>query len=82
VGKEHRVYFPRWAHTRGGVIKIDRVLEPYTPRWWVRWGPPAAGFAVGFLALTSAGLGVRWYIKKKASEPTYEPVGRDPEEDG
>ena len=70
------------GHTRGGVIKLDRVLEPYTPRWWVRWGPPAAGVAVGFLALTSAGLSVRWYIKKKASEPTYEPVGRDPEEDG
>lgn len=70
------------GHTRGGVIKIDRVLEPYTPTWWVRWGPPAAGLAVGFLALTGVGLGVRWYIKKKASEPTYEPVGRDPEEDG
>ena len=67
---------------RGGVVKIDRVLEPYIPRWWVRWGPPAAGLATGFLALTGVGLGVRWYIKKKASEPTYEPVGRDPEEDG
>jgi solute carrier family 25 (mitochondrial carnitine/acylcarnitine transporter), member 20/29 len=67
---------------RGGVIKIDRVLKPYTPKWWVRFGPPIAGGVVGLGILGAVGYTVRWLYKRRESEPTYEPVGRDEEEDG
>jgi solute carrier family 25 carnitine/acylcarnitine transporter 20/29 len=68
--------------TRGGVIKIDRVLKPYTPKWWVRYGPPVAGGFAAFITLTGVGFTARWLYKRRESEPTYEPVGRDEEEDG
>lgn len=67
---------------RGGVIKIDRVLVPYTPKWWVRYGPPVAGAFAGFLVVFALGFTARWLYKRRESEPTYEPVGRDEEEDG
>lgn len=67
---------------RGGVIKIDRVLQPYTPKWWVRWGPPIAGGVGGLIALLGVGFTVRWLYLRRESEPTYEPVGRNEEEDG
>ncbi|KIM24038.1 hypothetical protein M408DRAFT_76434 [Serendipita vermifera MAFF 305830] len=67
---------------RGGVIKIDRVLVPYTPKWWVRWGPPVAGGLAGLTVLLAIGFTGRWLYKRRESEPTYEPVGRDEEEDG
>ncbi|KIM24041.1 hypothetical protein M408DRAFT_331963 [Serendipita vermifera MAFF 305830] len=77
----------KWTWTadgtrRGGVIKIDRVLVPYTPKWWVRWGPPVAGGLAGLTVLLAIGFTARWLYKRRESEPTYEPVGRDEEEDG
>lgn len=67
---------------RGGVIQIDRVLEPYTPRWWVMYGPPVAAGLGGILVVGGMGY-VFWKIyKRRESEPTYEPVGRDEDEDG
>jgi solute carrier family 25 (mitochondrial carnitine/acylcarnitine transporter), member 20/29 len=67
---------------RGGVIKIDRVLQPYEPKWWVRYGPPIAGGVGGLIALLGVGFTARWLYQRRESEPTYEPVGRDEEEDG
>jgi hypothetical protein len=32
--------------------------------------------------LTGVGFTARWLYKRRESEPTYEPVGRDEEEDG
>ncbi|CAG7847090.1 SubName: Full=Uncharacterized protein {ECO:0000313/EMBL:CCA69126.1} [Serendipita indica DSM 11827] len=68
--------------TKGGVIKIDRVLQPYTPRWWVRFGPPIAATLAVLFVILALGFTARWLYKRKESEPTYEPVGRDEEEDG
>ncbi|KAG8785380.1 hypothetical protein FRC15_001487 [Serendipita sp. 397] len=67
---------------KGGVIKIDRVLQPYTPKWWIQYGPPAAGVSAVVLTIVALGFTVRWLYKRRESEPTYEPVGRDEEEDG
>lgn len=67
---------------RGGVIKIDRVLQPYTPQWWVRYGPIIAGTVGSLVVMFGIGFTVRWLYLRRESEPTYEPVGRDEEEDG
>ncbi|KAG8835969.1 hypothetical protein FRC17_010938 [Serendipita sp. 399] len=67
---------------KGGVVQIDRVLLPYTPKWWIQYGPPAIGVSAVVLVIVALGFTARWLYKRRESEPTYEPVGRDEEEDG
>jgi len=83
-GSDGRSAVAAWGENarRGGVIKIDRVLVPYTPKWWVKYGPPIAGGLAGLVVMLGVGFTARWLYKRRESEPTYEPIGRDEDEDG
>ncbi|KAF8578738.1 FAS1 domain-containing protein [Ramaria rubella] len=65
----------------GGVVKIDRLLVPYQPAWWVEYGPPAT-VAVGGVVLMAAFFWVMAYLwRRDTGEATYEPVGGFDRED-
>ncbi|THH13363.1 hypothetical protein EW146_g6842 [Bondarzewia mesenterica] len=59
----------------GGVIRIDRLLLPYQPPWWIAYGAPAAVGVVGVLVICIFFLGVRVLWRRDTTEATYEPVG-------
>ncbi|CUA69620.1 Dynein heavy chain 7, axonemal [Rhizoctonia solani] len=64
----------------GGVIQIDRVLEPYSPSWWREW---VAALGVGVAGVASIGIlfsGVVWLWKRDVQEATYEPANGDEDE--
>jgi len=66
----------------GGVIQIDRLLEPWQPTFWGEYGPPTAVGVVGILLIGVFFFIVRLIWRRDTMEPTYEPVGGfDPEED-
>ncbi|KAJ7654975.1 hypothetical protein DFH06DRAFT_1201215 [Mycena polygramma] len=75
-----------WAHVvswgrsttsggTGGVIKIDRLLVPYYPPWWVKYGGPAAVGVGGMVLICLFFYGVRAFWRRDFTQPTYEPVG-------
>ena len=59
----------------GGVIQIDRLLIPYQPSWWTKYGGPSALGVFGVLTICLFFYGVRWVWRKDVTEATYEPVG-------
>ncbi|KAJ1301644.1 hypothetical protein OPQ81_008887 [Rhizoctonia solani] len=64
----------------GGVVQIDRVLEPYSPPWWREW---IAALGVGAGGVAAIGLmfsGVVWVWKRDAQEATYESANGEEEE--
>ncbi|TRM60188.1 FAS1 domain-containing protein [Schizophyllum amplum] len=71
--------------TGGGVIQIDRLLEPCEPSWFWKFGAPIAVGVFGVIAISCFFLGVRWVWQRDVTEATYEPVGgfgrSDDEED-
>ncbi|OSD03552.1 FAS1 domain-containing protein [Trametes coccinea BRFM310] len=75
-----------WAHVvawgrsttgdgSGGVVQIDRILEPYSPSWYVEYGAPLAVGAGGVLLIGLFFWGVRWVWRRDTTEATYEPIG-------
>ncbi|QRV97452.1 carnitine/acyl carnitine carrier protein [Ceratobasidium sp. AG-Ba] len=74
VGPAASVYADSDVPVGGGVVQIDRVLEPYAPAWWREWG---AAFGVGAAGIALIGLlfsGVAWIWKRDVQEATYEPA--------
>jgi len=69
--------------TRSGVVKIDRVLEPWIPDWWHAWGWAAAMGAMGVLGIVAFWTGVVCLFRRGENEATYEPLDTgDAEEEG
>lgn len=66
----------------GGVIQIDRLLEPWQPSVWGEYGPPVAVGVVGMGLMALFFYLVRLIWRRDTTEPTYEPLGGyNPEED-
>ena len=59
----------------GGVIQIDRLLEPYYPSWWIEYGVPAMVGVCGIVAICAFFYFVRIIWRRDTTEATYEPVG-------
>ncbi|KAG9127293.1 hypothetical protein FRC07_015000 [Ceratobasidium sp. 392] len=62
------------APVGGGVVQIDRVLQPYAPTWWREWG---AALGVGAAGVALIGLlfsAVIWVWRRDVQEATYEPA--------
>ncbi|KAJ3521688.1 hypothetical protein NM688_g8982 [Phlebia brevispora] len=81
-----------WAHVvawgrsttgggTGGVIQIDRLLMPYYPPWWVKYGGPVAVLVGGIFVICGFFYVVRIIWKKDVTEATYEPIGGFGQED-
>ncbi|KAI8981247.1 FAS1 domain-containing protein [Trametes punicea] len=75
-----------WAHVvawgrsttgdgSGGVVQIDRLLEPYSPSWYVEYGAPLAVGVGGIIVIGLFFWGVRWVWRRDTTEATYEPIG-------
>ncbi|CAE6528829.1 unnamed protein product [Rhizoctonia solani] len=64
----------------GGVVQIDRVLEPYSPSWWREWIPALGVGASGVAAIGLVFWGVVWVWKRDVQEATYEPANGDEDE--
>lgn len=64
----------------GGVILIDRLLEPYYPKWWRAYGAPVLVGVVGVSLICLFFYSVR-IIWNKDTEATYEPIGGFSDED-
>ncbi|KAI0316613.1 FAS1 domain-containing protein [Amylostereum chailletii] len=75
-----------WAHVlewgrattgggSGGVVKIDRLLMPYSPPWWIAYGPPIVVGLLGLALISGFFWIVRMVWRRDATEATYEPVG-------
>ncbi|KAG8741886.1 hypothetical protein FRC10_002299 [Ceratobasidium sp. 414] len=74
VGSPVSIYTDSNVPVGGGVVQIDRVLEPYAPAWWREWG---AALGVGAVGVGSIGLlfyGVAWVWRRDVQEATYEPA--------
>ncbi|KAG6862441.1 hypothetical protein C0995_011881 [Termitomyces sp. Mi166 len=59
----------------GGVIQIDRLLQPYYPPWWISYGAPAAVGIGGCTLICLFFYGVRLVWQRDTAEATYEPIG-------
>ena len=59
----------------GGVIQIDRLLDPYEPTWWFQYGPPSVVGGLGLIVICGFFYGVRLLWTRDTTEATYEPVG-------
>ncbi|KAL1748440.1 FAS1 domain-containing protein [Schizophyllum fasciatum] len=59
----------------GGVIQINRLLEPCEVPWLLKYGPPVFVGVLGVAAICAFFLGVRWVWQRDVTEATYEPVG-------
>ena len=59
----------------GGVIQIDRLLDPYEPTWWFQYGPPSVVGCLGVIAICGFFYGVRLFWTRDTTEATYEPIG-------
>ncbi|KAG8727866.1 hypothetical protein FRC12_022171 [Ceratobasidium sp. 428] len=58
----------------GGVVQIDRVLQPYAPAWWREWGS-ALGVGAAGVALIGVFFGfIVWVWRRDVQEATYEPA--------
>ncbi|EGG03292.1 uncharacterized protein MELLADRAFT_78612 [Melampsora larici-populina 98AG31] len=57
----------------GGVLSLNKVLEPYEPNWWERWGQSLVGWIIvlGFVGALSF-LVWRLWIKKKNHSTGYQ----------
>ncbi|EUC63999.1 carnitine/acyl carnitine carrier protein, putative [Rhizoctonia solani AG-3 Rhs1AP] len=64
----------------GGVVQIDRVLEPYSPSWWREWVPALGVGAAGVASIGMLFWGVVWVWKRDVQEATYEPTNGDEDE--
>ncbi|CEL53914.1 hypothetical protein RSOLAG1IB_06696 [Rhizoctonia solani AG-1 IB] len=64
----------------GGVVQIDRVLEPYSPSWWREWVPALGVGAAGVVAIGLVFWGIVWVWKRDVQEATYEPANGDEDE--
>ncbi|KAF8755931.1 hypothetical protein RHS01_04861 [Rhizoctonia solani] len=64
----------------GGVVQIDRVLEPYFPSWWREWIPALGVGAAGVATIGLVFWGVIWVWKRDVQEATYEPANGDEDE--
>ncbi|KAI9513047.1 FAS1 domain-containing protein [Russula earlei] len=59
----------------GGVVQIDRLLVPYEPPLFVKYGFPAVVAVFGVLAICLFFMGVRKIWRLDRTEATYEPIG-------
>ncbi|KAF9270045.1 hypothetical protein L218DRAFT_849619 [Marasmius fiardii PR-910] len=57
----------------GGVIQIDRLLEPYRPPWWLEYGAPTLVGAIGVFLICVLFYIVRLVWRRDTTEATYEP---------
>lgn len=65
----------------GGVVVIDRLLDPYHPPWLVEYGQPIGSGILGVLLIGAFFWGVRWVWNREV-DATYEPLDQaEPEED-
>ncbi|KAH8835783.1 FAS1 domain-containing protein [Flagelloscypha sp. PMI_526] len=58
----------------GGVIKLDRVLYPYYPPWWLAVGVPVLVGVIGVFVISSLAYGAHKFMTREP-EATYEPLG-------
>ncbi|KAI3622790.1 carnitine acyl carnitine carrier [Moniliophthora roreri] len=68
----------------GGVIRIDRLLIPYQPPWWLEYGAPIVVGVLGVFLICGFFYVVRLIWRRDTTEATYEPVGgfaRDDDEE-
>lgn len=59
----------------GGVIQIDRLLQPYSPPWWLSYGAPTVVGIGGCVLICLFFYGVRLVWQRDTTEATYEPIG-------
>ncbi|KAG6818062.1 hypothetical protein H0H87_009217 [Tephrocybe sp. NHM501043] len=59
----------------GGVIQIDRLLQPYYPPWWISYGAPTGVGISGCVLICLFFYGVRAVWRRDTTEATYEPIG-------
>ena len=79
-GRDDWARVTAWGRTTtgggsGGVIQIDRLLEPYEPSLWRLLGPPLTVGFLGVLGIIGFFYGVRRLWLRDTTEATYEPVG-------
>ncbi|KAH9811749.1 hypothetical protein DFH28DRAFT_900262 [Melampsora americana] len=57
----------------GGVLSLNKVLEPYDPNWWERWGKALVGWMmiIGFVGVLGY-LVWRLWIKKRNPTTAYQ----------
>jgi solute carrier family 25 carnitine/acylcarnitine transporter 20/29 len=66
---------------RGGVIMIDRVLDPYVSGWWGAWGAAAATGTGGVLVIVALWFWWHYWWHSWSEEATYEPLDAGDTED-
>ncbi|KAF8338034.1 uncharacterized protein EI90DRAFT_2991353 [Cantharellus anzutake] len=76
-----RTTTPDISGTRSGVVKIDRVLEPWVPGWWRVWGWAIPMCAMGSLGIIAFWSTVVYFFRKGENEATYEPLDTGDAED-
>ncbi|KAG6911551.1 hypothetical protein DXG01_011853 [Tephrocybe rancida] len=59
----------------GGVIQINRLLQPYSPPWWISYGAPTGVGVGGCVLICLFFYGVRTVWRRDTTEATYEPSG-------
>lgn len=74
VGPTVSVYMDSNVPLGGGVVQIDRVLQPYAPAWWREWGAALGLGAAGVAFIGMLFSGVVWVWKRDVQEATYEPA--------
>ena len=84
-GQEDWAEVISWGRTTtgdgvGGVIAINRLLNPYHPSWFVAYRNPICGGIFGVLLICAFFLGVRWVWNKEV-DATFEPLYHASEED-
>ncbi|KZO90215.1 hypothetical protein CALVIDRAFT_531595 [Calocera viscosa TUFC12733] len=65
----------RWGHASGaggGVLLIDRVLDPYELTWWERMGPPVVFGAVAGVAILLFWGTVTYWWRRSGKSTGYE----------
>ncbi|KAG5715645.1 hypothetical protein E4T56_gene485 [Termitomyces sp. T112] len=74
----------RSTNAGGGVIQIDRLLQPYHPPWWISYGAPTVVGVGSCILICLFFYGVRLVWQRDTTEATYEPIGgfgRDDDDD-
>lgn len=79
-GKNDWAHVTAWGRATtgggtGGVVQIDRLLPPYYPSPWVKYGGPLAVAFIGTL-LNCLFFYAAWkFWQRDTTEATYEPIG-------
>ncbi|KAG5653345.1 hypothetical protein H0H81_000967 [Sphagnurus paluster] len=61
----------------GGVIQINRILNPYSPPWWISYGAPTGVGLLGSILICLFFYGVRIIWRRDTTEATEPPAAEE-----